>query len=251
MSRMIVVAVRCTPISLLPLHQGALRCEAHFPASPQPPEPFDDDDLTFEKSYAEEVEWDETSDKPETGDRWSTWDLSTPTGARPAAATPTGSSPSWPRSTPSTACSRPARRPTSSCITRAVPGTDRACLLVGQALPQPRPPHVPPRRRLPGGPAGQGVPGQPGHGQPQRLRQGGHRRAVGGGRVRRADAGSGRSAQQLGVEPFVPYPVQILGTEVLHGVHRRARRHGRAAAGARCAATTPAWPTCGSRWCWR
>ena len=40
---------------------------------------FDDDDLTFEKRVTEEPEWDETPDKPEFGDRWSTWDLSTPT----------------------------------------------------------------------------------------------------------------------------------------------------------------------------
>ncbi|MDI1465741.1 RIO1 family regulatory kinase/ATPase [Catellatospora sp. KI3] len=39
---------------------------------------FDDDELTYEKYFDEEPEWDETPDKPEFGDRWSTWDLSTP-----------------------------------------------------------------------------------------------------------------------------------------------------------------------------
>ena len=63
-------------------------------------------------------------DGPPTGDRWSTWD-GAHTARDPARA---GSSPSTPRSTPSSACSRPARRPTSTSSTARCPDTDRrAC----------------------------------------------------------------------------------------------------------------------------
>ena len=48
-----------------------------------------------------------------------------------------------------------------------------------QALPRSGAPAVPPRRRLPGGPTGTPVPGEPGDGGPHRVRPADDRRAVG------------------------------------------------------------------------
>ncbi|GIH07243.1 RIO kinase 1 [Rhizocola hellebori] len=176
---------------------------------------FDDDDLdlTFEKSYSEEEEWDETSDKPETGDRWSTWDLSTPLerGPRPY--------PEW-LVTELAAVDfehgvlKTGKEADACLITRAVPGTDRSCMLVAK------------RYRS--------------HDHRMFHRDSGYLegRKDRASRVNRAmekrtefgkEAIAGRWAmaefnslillwqtcQQLGIEPFVPYPVQILGTEVL------------------------------------
>ena len=174
---------------------------------------FDDDDLTFEKSYAEEVAWDETSDAPETGDRWSTWDLSTPTEKGP---------PPWPDWLVTELAAvdtehgvlKTGKEADACLITRAVPGTDRSCLLVAK------------RYRA--------------HDHRMFHRDSGYLegRRVRASRVNRAmsnrsdfgkEAIAGQwavaefgalchmweLAKQMGVEPFTPYPVQILGTEVL------------------------------------
>ena len=147
------------------------------------------------------------------GDRWSTWDLSTPTERGPLP------HPDW-LVTELAAVDvergvlKTGKEADVFLLHRHVPGTDRGCLLAAKRYRSHDHRHVPPRRGLPGGSPGQGVPGQPGHGQPQRVRQGGDRRALGGGRVRRAVPALG-DRRQLDVAPFTPYPVQILGTEVL------------------------------------
>ena len=106
-----------------------------------------------------------------------------------------------------------------------MPGTDRRCILAAKRYRAVRAPHVPPRRRLPRGAPGPGVPDQPGHGRPDRVRQGGHRRAVGRRRVRRAlPALRARGAGPVpGADPRHRDPA---------GVHRQRRRQrGGAAAG--------------------
>ena len=68
----------------------------------------------------------------------------------------------WPRSTPSSASSRPARRPTSTWSS-ARAGRRPALPAGRQALPRrAEHRHVPPRRRLPGGPPGAPSPGRTG-----------------------------------------------------------------------------------------
>ncbi|WP_117214616.1 serine protein kinase RIO [Allorhizocola rhizosphaerae] len=174
---------------------------------------FDDDDLTFEKSYSEDIAWDETPDAPETGDRWSTWDLSTPTEKGPQP---------WPDWLVTELAAvdtehgvlKTGKEADACLITRAVPGTDRACLMVAK------------RYRA--------------HDHRMFHRDSGYLegRRVRASRVNRAmsnrsdfgkEAIAGQwavaefgalchmweLAKQMQVEPFTPYPVQILGTEVL------------------------------------
>jgi hypothetical protein len=54
-------------------------------------------------------------------------------------------------------------------VRRALPGTDRECLLA-EALPRGRAPAVPPGRRLPGGPPDAPQPGEPRDGHPHVVR---------------------------------------------------------------------------------
>jgi RIO kinase 1 len=174
---------------------------------------FDDDDLIFEKQYTEAVEWTETSDAPETGDRWSTWDLSTPTEKGPQP---------WPDWLVTELAAvdtehgvlKTGKEADACLITRAVPGTDRACLLVAKRYRNDE--HKMFHR-------------DSGYLEGRRGRASRVNRAMakGTGFGREAIAGQWAVAEfgalchlwelctQLGVEPFVPYPVQILGTEVL------------------------------------
>ena len=167
------------------------------------------DDEFFEEQYRD----DDEVDKPEFGDRWSTWDLSSPLerGPRPY--------PDWLVTELAAVDTehgvlKTGKEADACLITRGVPGTDRSCLLVAK-----------------------------------RYRDGDHRmfhrdagylegRRVRASRVNRAMANRtefGKEAiagqwavaefgalsrlwevcVQLAVQPFVPYPVQILGTEVL------------------------------------
>ena len=174
---------------------------------------FDDDDLTFEKLHTEETHWEETSDTPETGDRWSTWDLSTPTEKGPLP------HPDW-LVTELAAVDiehgvlKTGKEADACLITRGVPGTDRACLMVAKRYRDDE--HKMFHRDA-------------GYLEGRRVRASRVNRAMANRSDfgREAIAGQWAVAEfgalcrlweicgQLGVEPFVPYPVQILGTEVL------------------------------------
>jgi RIO kinase 1 len=169
---------------------------------------FDDDDY-FEAQYRD----DDEVDAPETGDRWSTWDLSSPTERGPLP------HPAWLVTELAAVDTehgvlKTGKEADACLITRSVPGAGRSCMLVAK-----------------------------------RYRDGEHRlfhrdsgylegRRVRASRVNRAMATRtdfGKEAiaaqwavaefgalsrlwqvcEQLDVPPFVPYPVQILGTEVL------------------------------------
>jgi RIO kinase 1 len=176
---------------------------------------FDDDDLdqTFEKSYAEDPEWEETSDKPETGDRWSTWDLSSPTerGPRPY--------PGWLVTELAAVDTehgvlKTGKEADACLITRAVPGTERSCMLVAKRYRS----HD---HRM--------FHRDSGYLEGRRDRKSRTNRAM----AKRTEFGKEaiagqwamaefnslillwQACEQLGIAPFVPYPVQILGTEVL------------------------------------
>lgn len=100
----------------------------------------------------------------------------------------------------------------------------------GQALPGRRAPDVPPRRRLPGGAPGPPVPGDAGDDRPDRVRPADDRRAVGGGRVRRAGPALGDRRRARPDRRAVPRAVA--GHRADAGVPGRARGgEGRAPAG--------------------
>ena len=88
-----------------------------------------------------------------------------------------------------------------------------------QALPERRPPPVPPRRRLPRGPPGAQVARDARDGPPHRVRQAGHRRPVGRRRVRRA-----RSA--VGARPPGALPGAARRVRDADVVHRGPRGRG-------------------------
>ena len=174
---------------------------------------YDDDDLSFEKRFTEEIEWTETSDTPEEGDRWSTWDLSTPTEKGPLP------HPDW-LVTELAAVDiehgvlKTGKEADACLITRVVPGTDRACLMVAKRYRNDE--HKMFHRDA-------------GYLEGRRVRASRVNRAMASRSDfgREAIAGVWAGAEfgalcnlwelcgQLGVSPFVPYPVQILGTEVL------------------------------------
>lgn len=174
---------------------------------------YDDDDLTFEKRNTEEIEWVETSDTPETGDRWSTWDLSTPTEKGPLPR------PEWLVTELAAVDTehgvlKTGKEADACLITRGVPGTDRACMLVAKRYRNDE--HKMFHRDA-------------GYLEGRRVRATRVNRAMANrtGFGREAIAGQWAVAEfgalcrlwelceELGVAPFVPYPVQILGTEVL------------------------------------
>jgi RIO kinase 1 len=174
---------------------------------------FDDDDLVFEKYLSEDPKWDETSDAPETGDRWSTWDLSTPLEKGPQP---------WPEWLVTELAAvdtehgvlKTGKEADACLITRGVPGTSRACLLVAKR-------YRASEHRM--------FHRDSGYLEGRRVRETRTNRAMAKGTSfgREVIAGQWAVAEfgalsrlweictQLGVEPFVPYPVQILGTEVL------------------------------------
>jgi RIO kinase 1 len=176
---------------------------------------FDDDDasLTYEKFFADTDEWDENPDGPETGDRWSTWDLSSPTERGPLP------HPDW-LVTELAAVDvehgvlKTGKEADVFLVSREVPGTERRCLLAAK------------RYRT--------------HDHRMFHRDAGYLegRRVKESRVNRAMANRsafGReaiasewaaaefgalcrlweTAKQLEIAPFTPYPVQILDTEIL------------------------------------
>lgn len=175
---------------------------------------FDDDnDLIFEKQYSQDQQWDETSDQPETGDRWSTWDLSTPTekGPRPF--------PDWLVTDLGAVDTehgvlKSGKEADACLISRGIPGADRSCMLVAKRYRSPD--HRMFHRDA-------------GYLEGRRVKESRVNRAMANRSAfgREAVAGQWAVAEfhalcriweicvPFGLQPFVPYPVQILGTEVL------------------------------------
>lgn len=168
----------------------------------------DDDDLVLEQ-YRD----DDEVDKPEHGDRWSTWDLSSPTERGPLP------HPTW-LVTELAAVDiehgvlKTGKEADACLITRVVPGTARSCHLVAKRYRS----H---EHRM--------FHRDSGYLEGRRDKESRVNRAM----AKRTDFGkeaiAGQWAMaefgalcrlwqvcvQLDVRPFVPYPVQILGTEVL------------------------------------
>lgn len=168
---------------------------------------FDDDH--FEAQYRE----DDEVDAPETGDRWSTWDLSSPTERGPLPY------PDWLVTELAAVDTehgvlKTGKEADACLITRGVPGTDRSCLLVAKRYRSNE-------HRL--------FHRDAGYLEGRRVRESRVNRAMANrsGFGKEAIAGQWAVAEfgalshlyevcrQLDVAPFVPYPVQILGTEVL------------------------------------
>ncbi|MBB5873088.1 RIO kinase 1 [Allocatelliglobosispora scoriae] len=177
---------------------------------------FDDDDasLTFEKFFDEEHEDDTTAnDGPEHGDRWSTWDLSSPTERGPLP------HPDW-LITELAAVDvergilKTGKEADVFLLSREVPGTDRGCLLAAKRYRS----HD---HRL--------FHRDAGYLEGRRVKESRTNRAMASrsafGKEAIAATWAGaefgalcrlwETALQLEIEPFTPYPVQILGTEIL------------------------------------
>ncbi len=176
---------------------------------------FDDDDLdtTYEKYFSEDPEWDETPDKPEHGDRWSTWDLSSPTERGPVPY------PQWLVTDLAAVDTehgvlKTGKEADACLVTRAIPGTNRSCMLVAKRYRS----HD---HRM--------FHRDSGYLEGRRVKESRVNRAMASRSAFGKEAIAGQWAvaefgalchlwnicEQLGVKPFVPYPVQILGTEVL------------------------------------
>jgi RIO kinase 1 len=181
---------------------------------------FDDDDFsltdvdsTFEKFFDEDPEWDENPDGPETGDRWSTWDLSSPTerGPRPY--------PDW-IVTELAAVDvehgilKTGKEADVFLLSREVPGTDQACLLAAKRYRGNdhrmfhRDAGYLEGRRVRESRVNRAMSARSAFGKEAIARQ--WAMAEFGALVRLWE-----TAVSLDVPPFTPYPVQILGTEIL------------------------------------
>ena len=129
---------------------------------------FDDDDPQFLKRarYSTPRAFDTKADTDtlESGDVWSSWDgaLHGPEPRPDWVITDRGGD-------PSSASSRPARKPTSTGCAGPSRAPDGRCCSRPSATATGAP-AVPPRRRVPRGPAGPPVPRAPGHGHPHQLR---------------------------------------------------------------------------------
>jgi len=171
------------------------------------------DDSTFEKFYDQRSSWDTTEDGPETGDRWSTWDLSSPLerGPRPY--------PDWVVQELAAVdvergILKTGKEADVFLLSREVPGTDRACLLAAKRYRDNE--HRMFHRDA-------------GYLEGRRVRESRVNRAMSARTAfgRSAIAGQWAVAEfgalvrlweiakSLDVPPFTPYPVQILGTEIL------------------------------------
>jgi len=172
---------------------------------------FDGD--VFEKFYDQDHTWDSTDDGPETGDRWSTWDLSSPLerGPRPY--------PDWVVQELAAVdvergILKTGKEADVFLLSREVPGTDRACLLAAKRYRDND--HRMFHRDA-------------GYLEGRRVRESRVNRAMSARTAfgRTAIAGQWavaefgalvslwETAESLDVPPFTPYPVQILGTEIL------------------------------------
>lgn len=169
---------------------------------------FDDDDY-FEAQHRD----DDEVDAPETGDRWSTWDLSSPTERGPLP------HPQWLVTELAAVDTehgvlKTGKEADACLITRGVPGTGRSCMMVAKRYRD----H---EHRM--------FHRDAGYLEGRRVRATRVNRAMANRTDfgREAIAGQWAVAEfgalsrlwqvclQLDVVPFVPYPVQILGTEVL------------------------------------
>ena len=189
---------------------------------------FDDDESTFLKRDRHRRRLppadfgSETFGLPE-GDRWSTWDQSAPTERGPQPY------PDWLVTELAAVDTelgilKTGKEADVFLLRRGVPGTDRSCLLAAKRYRAVRAPDVPARQRVPRRPARPGVEGEPGDRGAVRGGPGDDLDPVGERRVRRA-------------EPALRGPACQCRTRCRYsdraaaGVHRRAGRHGRAAAG--------------------
>jgi RIO kinase 1 len=179
---------------------------------------FDDDDFsltedTFEKFYDQETTWDSTDDGPETGDRWSTWDLSSPLERGPQPY------PDWVVQELAAVdvergILKTGKEADVFLLSREVPGTDTACLLAAKRYRDNE--HRMFHRDA-------------GYLEGRRVRESRVNRAMSSRTAFGRSAIAGQwavaefgalvrlweTARSLDVPPFTPYPVQILGTEIL------------------------------------
>jgi RIO kinase 1 len=173
---------------------------------------FDDHEPTFAKRQRHRLSlpaadaFDSVDGLPE-GDRWSTWDQPSAgeRGPRPY--------PDWLVTELAAVDTelgilKTGKEADVFLLRRGVPGNRPLLPARRQTVSRRRAQDVPPRQRLPGSPAGARIPRRPGDGQPL---------VSGAGDDRQAWANAELSAlcqlHQAGVP--VPYPVQVLGTEVL------------------------------------
>jgi RIO kinase 1 len=181
---------------------------------------FDDDDFSltdlessFEKFLDHDPEWDENPDGPETGDRWSTWDLSSPTERGPLP------HPDWVVTELAAVDIERGMLKTGKeadvfLLSREVPETGRATLMAAKRYRDSD--HRMFHRDA-------------GYLEGRRVRESRVNRAMAARSAfgREAIAGQWAYAEfgalvrlwetaiSLDVPPFTPYPVQILGTEIL------------------------------------
>jgi len=175
---------------------------------PSDDEPVFDDWPLFEKRFHHEIEYDYSDDgKPDGGDRWSTWDLSTPLERGPEPY------PHWlVRDLAAVDIERGVLKTGKEAdvflVERGVPGTDRSCLLAAKRY---RDAEHRLFRRDAGYLEGRRVR------ESRQMRAMANRSAFGmkviAGQWAVAEFNALRQLWQLGAA--VPYPVQILGTEVL------------------------------------
>ena len=167
------------------------------PAGKLPPEPA---------PSLEEFDYQFLAD-PGEGQRWSTWS-SVVKGARARIPARPGWSPPRPPSTPSSACSRPARKPTSTSSSAPCPAPRRPRLLAAKRY---RDAEHRLFHRDAGYLEGRRIrrPGRPGHGHGAPTSAGSSSPPVGG------QPSSTRSGRLWSLGIAVPYPVQLDGSEVL------------------------------------
>jgi RIO kinase 1 len=174
---------------------------------------FDDDDPTFlSRSRRESPGSTGTTDDPQTGDRWSTWDLSA-AGERGPQPYPDWLVTALAAVDTELGVLKTGKEADVHLVERAVPGTDQSCLLAAKRYREPE-------HRL--------FHRDAGYLEGRRVRRSRENRAMANRTSfgRQVIAGQWASAefavlcqlweacQQLGGQ-LVPYPVQLLGTEVL------------------------------------
>ncbi len=227
-----------------------MRDSAYHPRRGKPR--FDDDEPSFAKRNRHRdalVSLDDidATDGVAAGDRWSTWDQSAPAqrGPRPH--------PDWlvtelAATDTELGILKTGKEADVFLLQRAVPGTDRSCLLAAKRYRSAE-------HRL--------FHRDSEYLEGRRVRESRDSRAMANrtavGRqmiaVQWADAEFSALCQLHLAGVPVPYPVQVLGTELLHGIHRRAGRRCRSPPGGDAGAAALSLPGSGSSWsrpcaCW-
>ena len=155
--------------------------------------------------------------------------------------TRTGWSPSWPRSTPSSGILKTGKEADVFLLRRGVPGTDRSCLLAAKRYRSRRAPDVPPRQPPTWRAGGSGSPASTGP-WPAGTAAGREMIAV---QWASAEFAALSQLYQAGVP--VPYPVQVLGTEVCWSSSASPTAPPRRG-WPRPGPAPPSWPRCGPSW---